>query len=125
MDAAFPGQLRLRCIPDRIVCIRALKSGGRVDVGPFIMSVPEKRLPGPFGQRIESVVILALRAEIESEFAPGNQLIEEGFGVRADAPPAGTASCGAQSQASGRPSLSFRYFGEDLVRGNVSEVQIG
>src|SRR3954453_151857 len=66
-----------------------------------------------------------MRAEVVSNLAPSNKFIQKAFAIGAHVPPAFTTAVGAHRRLFGRTLFAVGNFREDLVRRNMSEVQIG
>ena len=64
-------------------------------------------------------------AHIESNFAPRDQFVNEAFGRLTHSPPARGTAVWFLCDVAWIPILSADHAVEDLVRGNVAEVEIG
>src|SRR5690606_5800994 len=62
---------------------------------------------------------------VEPDLAPGNELVEEGLGRVAGAPPAAAAARWPGREPLGGPALGLHQLGEDLVDRDVPEMKIG
>ena len=65
-----------------------------------------------------------MAGHVERELSPGDQFIDEALGGLTQMPPAGLAASDALAQHVWRPLLLFDNGREDLVRREVTEVQI-
>jgi len=102
VEAPFPDELHLRGVPQRIVRLPGFELSRGVDDRPDVPRVLVQRLPGPRGKRLVAIVVGALRAQVESQLAPRDQLIQELLRV-----------------------APFPKTGVDLVHRQMAEMEIG
>src|SRR5277367_5687640 len=79
---------------------------------------------GPVRKRFVAVVILATARKVESNFAPGDELIEKLFDRRAHSPPALAAAVGTVRKLCLRPFFARHEIVKYLMRGNMTVMQI-
>ena len=79
----------------------------------------------PVGQRFVAVIVVAVRSHVVAEFSPRDELVEPRFGPGTRAPPTLALSIRLLCEPLGRPTLARHQFVKQLVRRDVSEVQIG
>jgi hypothetical protein len=66
VDAAFPGQLRLGGIPERVVSFGAFELFRGVNMGAFVTGMPMQGFAHPLRQRFELVIVAAVYERSES-----------------------------------------------------------
>ena len=96
VDAAFAEELGLRGVPEGIVGLGAFELLERVEMGTFIAGVGVEGFLHPGWERFELIIVVAMGCEVVADFAPGDDLIEKGFGGGGHVPPAFAAAVGAK-----------------------------
>jgi hypothetical protein len=125
VQSSVSGQFPLGRIPEGVMGAGILEVVQCIPKGPFIVSMAGKGLHAPSGQGAEPVIILMLPAHVESQFPPGNELVQEGFGGISHAPPALSMSSGPRREPIKKPIFALHHGPENLVGGEVAEVEIG
>ena len=125
VHAAVFAQLILGGVPQPVVGGAGGELVQRIDPLAAVAGVFGQRGLGPGGQRFVAVVVGAVGGEVVADLAPGDELIEKGFGVIARVPPALAAAGGLGGQLVGRPAFAVHQAGKNFVRPDMAEVQVG
>ena len=123
VDHAVAAQLLLRGVPEWIGGLPRLELLEGVAGVATIFAMVVEGLLRPLGEGVEPIEAVDVGAEVESQFAPGDQLIEEPLRRLRHPPPAAARALGVGPQLHRTPILDADDPVEDLGRGEVSEVE--
>ncbi len=124
MNATLPHQLPLRRVPERIVGRGRLEGRRGVPVRPRVVRMLLQGGPRPRGQRCVRGVPRLVRAVIEPQLPPGDQLVQERLRARAHPPPPAAAAARAGIHRHRRPLRPLQHSVHDLVGREVTEVEV-
>jgi hypothetical protein len=125
VDAPFVEELGLGGVPKRIVSAGEFELLEGIKRITFVVGVVVKRFLDPGRERGELVAIVAMSGEIETDFSPGDELVEKSIGGGTHVPPALAAAIGAQGKFCGFPLFAASQFTEDFVDGKMAEMEEG
>lgn len=125
MDAALVDELALGRVPEFVVGLASLEGGEVVAVRAGVGGVRGEGRLGPRGQRHEGPGVWRVVGELGTEVSPCHEFVEEGLGGFGQTPPPGLGAGGGVGEVVRRPVVGGQNGMEDLVGGEVTEVQPG